>query len=812
MKSYRVDSRGFVLLVLVGLVGVLGVGPVRADGLRVAIYGEAGSNGEELLAIARAVAAGGHLPLVVLNEDLEAGKLTTDRFDVFVLPDGQRGYSSLYQEKLGDEGLDQAIIDFVEAGGGFVAFGAGARYAAATERWSGTDYARMGLWDGTAEGPTWTIGDGMAEVTIESSWEAGHAAGESRLLYVGFGAAWFDGGTGEVLARWHTGRPDDVEEGKPAILRFTRGAGRGVLCVPEPALDVRSYGDWVAWDDRIARSYDGEHDTGFFLSLLEWAAGGPDARPRSLVPAESGGRRVGIYTTRRPNDDGDQGGAYPGLLVATARAVEYAGYQPLAIRDQEIYWLDLDRSRYDAVLFPGGWAGGYWYQLSGYEYIIRDFVNSGGAYVGISAGAFYAADEIIWNGEQFNYPLDLYAGILEGPVSDLAPFPEHELTPVAVDDPDPSIPSGTYQAWYQGEGWYHEPVAAGATVTGRYDHAGPNRGKVALLRHEYGSGRCVYPNLHLEMEEGSSRDWTFTADEDGPDPETEWDLFAALLDWASTGSPASAPPRPSVGLPSRFGKWDSTWEWVSEAQDDDAWGDVPTELAYGDGRLTVNPGAVFHLAGFGAKARAGVPRVILEVEYSATDGYQGGEEIWWTTDGENWHPTGLIPRAGRTDEVLTYDLRAAGVDTLEELRALEVYFENGAAAGDPVHFDRVWVVLADDADADGAPDELDCDPEVAGAWSEPTDPSLAWDDKDHLSWDDESGSAGEGTVYDVATGDLDELREDGGFDRASCDVLHVPGMAVTDPAAGKGSWQLVRARNACGDAGWGDRATGPSCP
>jgi len=162
--------------------------------------------------------------------------------------------------------------------------------------------------------------------------------------------------------------------------------------------------------------------------------------------------------------------------------------------------------------------------------------------------------------------------------------------------------------------------------------------------------------------------------------------------------------------------------------------------------------------------------------------------------------------------VLTYDLHAAGVDTLEELRSLEVYFENGASEGDPVHFDRVWVRLAADADADGAPDSLDCDPAAPGAWAAPVDPVLSWDGKERITWEGQAGTAGEGTVYDAATGDLAELREDGGFDRADCVELHVPELVVPDPAPGRGSWQLVRARNACGDAGWGDRSDHPSCP
>ncbi|MDQ7088392.1 MAG: BPL-N domain-containing protein [Acidobacteriota bacterium] len=724
-------------------------------------------------------------------------------------------YTSYYQQQLGDAGRDPIIIDFVQSGGGLLALGSAARYAATTERWDGTDYPRMGLWDGTAVGPTWAVGDGMAEVTIEPSWVAGSQAGATRLLYVGFGGAWLEGGTGEILARWSTGRPDDVEQSQPAILRFTRGAGRGVLCSAQPEMDVRSWGDWTAWDDRVNRSYDGEHDLGLFLSLLEWSAGGEDRRPENLLPETTSGRRIGVYTTRRPNDNGDQGGAYPGLLTAVARAVEYAGHQPLAIRDQEIYWADLDRSRYDGVLFPGGWAGGYWHQLGGYEFIVRDFVNAGGGYLGISAGAFYAASEIIWNGDSFNYPLDLYPGILEGPISDLPPYPDHTLTPVLIDDPDPSIPSGSYQTWYQGEGYFHEPIAAGTTV-GRFDHTGPNQGRVALLRHGYGAGRAVYPNLHLEVEEGSERDWMFTGDNDasGPvtDPDSEWDLFASLLNWSLTGTPATAPTRPSVGLPSRFGQWDSTFEWISEAQDDDAWGDVPTALAYGDGRLSVEPTKVFHLAGFGAKTRAGLPSAVLQVEYSTTAAYNGAEEIWWTIDGNTWNPTGLVPQAGRTDEVLTYDLVAAGVDTPAELENLEIYFENAASTGEPIHFDRVWVALAADGDADGAPDSLDCDAGAADAWAAPVDPTLSWEGTSRIIWEDQVPTTGEGIVYDVSHGDLAALRADQGFDSALCSQAHAPLFDVADPLPGNGNWQLVRARNSCGDGGWGQRGVGPTCP
>ncbi len=780
----------------------------RAEtGLRVAIWAEAGADGESLLALARAVAAGGHLPLTIDADDLEQGRLTAEYFDVLVLPEGQQGSIAGYDEVLAGRGLDEAIRTFVAAGGGFLGLGAGARYAAATEVWNGETTPRgLALWNGTALGPLDAFFEGLASVEVSKG-------PPQRVVYAGPGACAFSQVAQEDLLAWYvTGRPDSLEEQRPAAVRFTHGLGRGVLSGLLPHVDPRSTGDWAAWDDRVLASYDGEHDWGLLLAWLEWVGGGPDRRPESIVPVPATGRRVAVYTTRTA-----AGGAYPALLTAVARALENAGAAPLAIRDREVFWADLARARWDALVMPGGWAAGYWSQLAGYEGVIRQFVFDGGGYMGISAGAFYASDTVSWDQESYDYPLDLFLGRLDGPLPDLVPWPAHQLTPVDLDDPEIGV--GRRTVWYQGEGSYTlpSPSVQPVTIVGRYAHAGPSGGAIAIVRHAYGSGRAIYPNLHFEPEEGDTRDWMFVGDHDasGPvtDPESDWDVMASMLAWILPAASAPAPVRPSAGLPVRFGADDTTREAVTELQGDDAWGELPIAVLRGDGRTTVEPGRTMHVTGFGAKTRLAVPEAVLEVEYSAGAGYQGQATVEWRSGGGPWTDSGLQPVPGLTDAVLSADLVAGGLSGVPALQDLEIRFAHDGIAGEPISFDRVWIRLAADADADGAPDAVDCDASDPGAFALPAEPTLTWLDIERLSWEDQSGLAGEGTWYDLARGLLSELRADGGFARASCERLHrSESLASGNQPPGEGEYQVVRAGNGCGVSGWGAARVIDACP
>ena len=69
-----------------------GIGLAAApSGLRVAIYSGTGAESDKTLALYRAVASCGHLPLAVTKSDLVNGRLTRSNFSAFIIPAGEGG-------------------------------------------------------------------------------------------------------------------------------------------------------------------------------------------------------------------------------------------------------------------------------------------------------------------------------------------------------------------------------------------------------------------------------------------------------------------------------------------------------------------------------------------------------------------------------------------------------------------------------------------------------------------------------------------------------------------------------------------------
>jgi len=117
-----------------------------------------------------------------------------------------------------------------------------------------------------------------------------------------------------------------------------------------------------------------------------------------------------------------------------------------------------------------------------------------------------------------------------------------------------------------------------------------------------------------------------------------------------------------------------------------------------------------------------------------------------------------------------------------------------------------------DSDLDGWGDACDCAPSDASAFAIPSEiAGLRFDaGKSGLAWDPGAAGAGNGTVYDVARGDLAELSAE---PRPS-DTCLEPGSTDTaaedpsEPSPGDGFFYLVRGRNACGAGTYGDGASG----
>lgn len=88
--------------------------------------------------------------------------------------------------------------------------------------------------------------------------------------------------------------------------------------------------------------------------------------------------------------------------------------------------------RFDVLYVPGGWAWPYIQDIdpAGKD-AIRTFVEDGGCFVGVCAGAYFAADLIRWQGRFVEYDLDLFPGLAEGPIDAIEPWYGWRMTPLA---------------------------------------------------------------------------------------------------------------------------------------------------------------------------------------------------------------------------------------------------------------------------------------------------------------------------------------------------------------------------------------------
>ena len=99
----------------------------------------------------------------------------------------------------------------------------------------------------------------------------------------------------------------------------------------------------------------------------------------------------------------------------------FAGVSHAVITRADINDEKYSLSRFDCIIFPGGYAyPGYTEHISQIgKQRLRTYVESGGKYIGICAGAYFAGQNIIYSGEDVtqvgNYDLCLYSGTIRGP-------------------------------------------------------------------------------------------------------------------------------------------------------------------------------------------------------------------------------------------------------------------------------------------------------------------------------------------------------------------------------------------------------------
>ncbi|KPK62974.1 hypothetical protein AMJ83_08810 [candidate division WOR_3 bacterium SM23_42] len=216
-------------------------------------------------------------------------------------------------------------------------------------------------------------------------------------------------------------------------------------------------------------------------------------------------------------------------VIATVRMFEWIGYKVALIDADFINNRDLNDFR--IVCFPGGNMYQYAQDItsSGMEKV-REFINNGGGYIGICGGAYFTGRRVKWQGRQLPMsPLAIFPGTTQGPVDDIAPYPDCVMCKIKITDHQhPVVQTEPDSAWIM---YCYGPMllpdsGADVQILGEYDSVG----KPAVIAFAYGAGRVFIIGTHPEVEEDSDRDGIAFGD-DFNDKGSDWELMRKATLW-----------------------------------------------------------------------------------------------------------------------------------------------------------------------------------------------------------------------------------------------------------------------------------------
>ena len=242
---------------------------------------------------------------------------------------------------------------------------------------------------------------------------------------------------------------------------------------------------------------------------------------------------IAIYT-----DDGV--GTWPDGIVAFEQFLDWKGVTHRRITAPEINTGDLSQD-FKAIYFPGGYA---WYYKVAFNENglnnIRNLVSTGGGYIGMCAGAYFACDSVDWEEDGvLDYPLDLFDGVGRGAIDAIAPWDNYTMTTVNLNPNNPINQFSNAQEvtlYYGGQVFDpHDGMVMDTIATWDAYFDLP-----AAVNFTYGSGRVVLFGPHPEIEEDHDRDSTDFAQE-LDDQGSEWPWLWSAVDWL-LGDPITTPP------------------------------------------------------------------------------------------------------------------------------------------------------------------------------------------------------------------------------------------------------------------------------
>ncbi|MBC7108429.1 MAG: hypothetical protein H5T41_06550 [Methanomassiliicoccales archaeon] len=135
-----------------------------------------------------------------------------------------------------------------------------------------------------------------------------------------------------------------------------------------------------------------------------------------------------------------------------------------------------------------------------------------------------------------------------------------------------------------------------------------------------------------------------------------------------------------IALPLAKGVYDNTGEQLANLTADD------------NSYYSVGDNKTMHILGFNTSDLTGdIISATLKVIYSTEPGYASSSYISWNVTGESERNSSILIENTVTEQIETYDIFSAGVDSLQKISNLNIMFNN--EGGGLVYFDRVWLEI-----------------------------------------------------------------------------------------------------------------------
>ncbi len=222
-------------------------------------------------------------------------------------------------------------------------------------------------------------------------------------------------------------------------------------------------------------------------------------------------------------------GTGDGCVLSTTKMFEWMDYEVTLINADSINNYPI--KQYNLICFPGGNMYQYSQDISSEGMSkIRSFINEGGSYIGICGGSYFAGKKVFWQGNLLPMnSLELFQGTVQGPVDEIAPYPDCVMCKVnIVNNSHPITQSEPDSAWIQ---YCYCPIFipdenTKVDILGRYEIGN----QPAILAFEYGNGRVFMIGTHPEFEEDSERDG-FPVSDEMDDKGSDWDLMKKVVGW-----------------------------------------------------------------------------------------------------------------------------------------------------------------------------------------------------------------------------------------------------------------------------------------